>query len=85
MASLFSSSLALGSQQRALFIALRARAGDGGSLMMVHTAGRDESNEREKVGDWAGEIKRGKEGWLFEEQLIYCKSTVLRDLALIVE
>ena len=34
---------------------------------------------REKVGDWAGEIKNGvKEGWLFENQLIYFTSTGLR-------
>lgn len=35
MAPLFSSSLALGSQQSALFIALSARASDGGSLITV--------------------------------------------------
>lgn len=39
----------------------------------------------EKVGDGAGEIKRGKEGWLFEDQLIYFTSTGLRGLALAVE
>lgn len=54
----------LGSQQRALFIALRASwwfINDG------HTARRDERKKamREKEGDGAGEIKRGKEGWLF--------------------
>lgn len=40
---------------------------------------------REKVGDGAGEIKRGKEGWLFEDQLIYIISTGLRGLASVAE
>lgn len=31
------------------------------------------------------EIKRGKEGWLFEEQLIYFTSTGLRGLAPVAE
>lgn len=39
---------------------------------------------REKVRDGAGEIKRGKEGWLFEDQLIYFTSTGLRGLARVI-
>lgn len=38
------------------------------------------------MGRGAGEIKKkGKEGWLFEDQIIYLTSTGLRGLALAVE
>lgn len=61
MASLFGSSIVLGSQQRALFMALKVGAYDGGSLMVQSYCQRTEIKSKERVSKkW-----RGKEFFRF--------------------
>lgn len=48
MASLFGSSIVLGSQQRALFMALKVGAYDGGSLMVQSYCQRTEIKRAKK-------------------------------------
>lgn len=89
MAPLFSSSLVLGSQQRALFIALRAGAGDRGSLMiwLKCQKGQECSKKvmREKGVTRLDRYKGVESGGFFEDQLICSRSTGLRGLVLVAE